>query len=284
MRIITVCLSLLAIFALMSGCMTAEYSVLSSQSVMSAASSVNPSLSLPDKGLHPYASASFSDKSNTDDREVSIEELRMGTLTVGVNYHKALEKRIEFFPFIGGSVSGSIMSYSPRFLENEYSAIQSRSIDFESELTDYTVEFQVKPGLLIKLNKFLVSVYVVGICRYEDGAFTSLRKKLDGIERMYNIADNPWSYGFSLGEDIQVGSPGKFDFGLNFETTVMYNRTQSVSVDYLRGDTDVPSIDGGSACSTLSFAITPYLDYRHWRVSLSVGTSDIATVCVTMMM
>lgn len=278
MKRVTVYLSVLAILVTMTSCMTADYSILSSRSVITTAGSVNPALSMPDKGLHPYASGSFSHKSVIEDREDSIEGLRMGTLTVGVNYHKNLENSIRFTPFFGGSVSGSIVSYNPRFLKKEYEAIQSHSIAYDRDLIDYSVDVQGKTGLLIRLNKFLYSLYGIGICRYEDGAYASLRRKIDGIQRMYNVVDNPWSYGYGLGIDIQMGHARDFDFGLNMEAITMYNRIQSISSDYLDGDSDVPTKEEGDVFTFFSAAFSPYIDYRHMRVSVSFGFDDITTV------
>lgn len=280
MKPVTVCILMAILLAALTGCVTPKVSSLSSQSFMSSASSVNPALVQPYGGLHPYASASFSAKSEIDDREESIEDFRAGTVTVGLNYHDELEKRTAFVPFVGGALSGSIVSYDPRFLENEYEAIQAESIDADGDFIDYSVEIVVKPGLLLKLHRFLASVYCIGIGRYEDGPYASLRNDLDGIEDMYNLADNAWSYGFGIGEDIQFGTPGSFDVGLNGEITTMFNRTQSISSEYLEGDSDARVVAGGDAFSHSSFTFGPYIDFRHWRCSITWGTSDISTVKV----
>lgn len=278
MKTVTLCFSMLILFAALTGCVTPDASALSSQSVLRPTSSVNPALAQANTGLHPYASASFSDKSETDNREESIEEFKTGTVTVGLNYHESLEDRIVFVPFIGGSLSGSVVSYDPRFLEDEYAAIRARPIDIDGDLLDYSAELVFKPGLLLKLRRILMSVYFIGVGRYEDGAYASLRRDLDGIEDMYNLADNPWSYGYGLGYDIQFGTPDSFDVGLFWEATTMYNRTQSVSREYLDGTSETVLAPGGDGYSHGTFSFGPYFDYGHWRISLTWGSSDISTV------
>lgn len=280
MKTVTLCLSLSILLALLTGCITPNVSALSTQSLLRPTSSVNPALAGAVKGLHPYVSASFSDKSGTLDREESIEDFKVGTVTVGLNYHESLEDRIEFAPFLGGSISGSVVSYNPQFLDEEYEAIRARSIDVDGDIIDYSAEILVKPGFLLKLRKVLMSAYFIGVCRYENGEYASLRRDLDGVEQMYNLADNDWSYGCGLGYDIQFGTPDSFDVGLVWEMTTMFNRTQSVSSEYLMGS-DVPAlVPGGDEYSQLSLTFGPYFDYRHWRISVTKGISDISTVKV----
>lgn len=278
MKSLTICISILILLAAITGCVTPRISALSSQSLLRPTSSVNPALVQPYNGLHPYVSASYSDKSEVSNPEESIEDFKVGTVTVGLNWHPALEERTSFVPFIGGAVCGSIVSYDPRFFENEYDAIQAESIDIGGDLIDYSVEIVIKPGFLLKLRRILMSGYLIGVCRYEDGEYASLRRDLDGIEDMYNLADRVMTYGFGIGYDIQFGTPGSYDIGLYGEITSMYNKTQSVSSDYLRDESDVRIIEGGDPFVQGSLTIGPYVDFRQWRISLTWGSSDISTV------
>lgn len=271
---------LVVIVAIFSSCLTSPASVLSAQSMQSTEATINPSLTQLETGIHPYISAAYCDKDTSRNRLDSIEKTKAGAITLGFNYHKSLEEKKEFLPFFGVGLRASIVSYDPRFLKTEYDAIEMQGIRLEKNLIDYSAELIAKPGFIIKLNRILMSVYLLGIAKYEDGSYASLRQNLDGIEDMYNFVDNPWSYGFGFGYDFQFGSPKKWDIGITFELSDMHNSTQSTIPALLKDDSSF-TFRGDTVYTKPSFTFGPYVDYKKIRFSLSSTNFETSEFKVT---
>ena len=125
-----------------------------------------------------------------------------------------------------------------------------------------------------------MSVYLLGIAKYEDGSYASLRQNLDGIEDMYNFVDNPWSYGFGFGYDFQFGSLKKWDVGVTFELSHMYNSTQSTIPALLKDDSSF-NFRGDTLYTKGSFTFGPYVDYKKIRFSLSSTNFETSEFKVT---
>lgn len=258
------------------GCVTNRATALSSLSMESVPISVNPSLSLPGRGLHPYVGAGVSDTKGYQASRDSIENASSLSLSAGFNWHDSIEESRLALPFFGLSLSGSAVSYDPRFLDEERASIEEAGIDISGDHLDYSAELGAKAGLLLRFHWLLVSTYFQGTVKYEDGSYASLRRKLDGTGTIYNLVDNPWTYGYSLGVDVQGGTADKWAIGFNFSIATVFNETQSVSMEYIEENVDSPFSNGSDYYRSTIVSFGPYIDYRHLR--LSVSLIDVSSV------
>lgn len=280
MKIITGCLFLTLVLASFSGCISNDTAGLSSRSLTGIATTTKPSLVDTEKGFHPYATAAFTGKHSVSNREYSIEEYRAGTATVGMNYHKSMEERNAVLPYFGLALSGGYTWYEPEFLDSERAALESAGITVDNYLDGYSGEMIIQPGMLFKLNRVLMQVYLQGIVTYEDGSYASLREKADGTANMFNLTDNPWTFGYGLGYEFQFGTPGSWDIGFFMEYHQFVNRTQSVSYDYIKDESATMLSPGGDVYIKHSFKFGPFMDFQNFRAALFLG-NNIGTIQLT---
>lgn len=273
----TVRIVFLAVLSLAAcGCITNKATSLSSLSMESVPIPVNPALSLPDRGFHPYVGVGVSDTEGYQTGRDSIENARSVSLSAGFNWHDSIEEPRLALPFFGLSLSGSVISYDPKFLDEEQSAIESAGIDISGDHVDYSAELGAKAGLLLRYQWLLVSTYLQGMVKYEDGSYAALRRKVDGTEMIYNLVDNPWIYGYSLGVDVQGGTADRWDVGFSLAIANVFNETQSVSWDYIQENVDSPFSNGSDSYLSMIVFFGPYVDYRNFR--LSVAVIDMSSV------
>lgn len=259
---------ILSLFA--CGCISNQVSSLSSFSMETASIPVNPALSRPVGGLHPYVSASYFSKHGFQESSDSIEDISAVTLSTGFNWHKSIEESDLVLPFFGVSLEGNFISYKPEFTEEEWTSIKDQGVDFNKNLFDYSGELGAKVGLLFRYDWLLAALFFQGIVAYEDGSYASLRQDVDGIGSMYNLVNNPWTYGYSFGFDVQGGTVGKWDLGVIASITTVFNETQSVSWDYIEENVNSPFSTGHDPYSSTVFLLSPYFDYRNLRLSVLI--------------
>lgn len=250
-----------------SGCISNQASSLSSMSMEEASIPVNPALSLPEGGMHPYVAAGISSKHGYQTSKDSIEEATVVTLSTGCNWHESIEETRLALPFFGASVEGRVISYNPQFSNEERSSIKDEGIDIKKDLIDYSAELGVKGGVLLRSGWFMTLLYLQGVVKYEDGSYASLRQDVDGIRPMYNLVNSPWTYGYSYGFDIQGGSAGKWDVGFITSVNTVFNETQSVSWDYIEENVESPFSHGQDRYESTVILFGPYFDYRNFRLS-----------------
>lgn len=275
MKTIISCVFLVLVLVSFSGCITTDTSGLSSRSLSGITQTVKPALSDPDKGFHPYVSAAYTAKRDTTDREYSLEEYKSGTVTAGINYHNSFEERKAVLPYIGLALSGAYTSYDPDFMSTELTAIETAGVTVDDTLYGYTAEMVLQPGVVFKISRVLMQVYLQGVITYDDGSYASLRQKIDGIESMYNLADNPWTFGYGFGYEFQFGSSGTWDVGFFFEYYEYFNQTQSVSFDYIQNnDNNTLLSPGGDHYSYSYIKFGPFLDFRNFRCTLFINNDS----------
>lgn len=275
MKTVACCFVMVLVLVSFSGCLTTDTAGLSSRSLSGITQTVNPALAEPEKGFHPYVSAAYSSKHDTTDREYSLEEHKSGTVTAGFNVHNSFEKRKAVLPYIGVALSGAYTSYDPDFMSTELTAIEAAGIPVDDTLYGYTAEMVLQPGMIFKISKVLMQVYLQGIITYDDGSYASLRHKIDGIENMYNLADNPWTFGYALGYEFQFGSSGTWDVGFFIDCYTYFNQTQSVSYHYIQNNENNTLLSpGGDHYSQISFRFGPFLDYRNFRGTLFINNDS----------
>lgn len=254
---------------------------MSSDSLSGSVNSNDPSLSVAAKGFHPYLGASYADKQSIGSVRESIETFHAESVGAGVYYQPSLTEDRVFGSFFNASLSGSSVSYTPRFTNDQKESIASMGVSNGDHFTDYSVQFVGKPGFLVKRNNALLSVCLLGIVRYENGDYSSFRKKLDQVDSLYNLSDSAVTYGFGYGISYQYGNPDQWDIGISLESSAMINKTQSVSYAYLTNDSDTVLSSDGDVYRKTSLKIEPFVDYKHCRFSVAVINAEKVSYSVT---
>ncbi|HOS30455.1 MAG TPA: hypothetical protein PLR39_06575 [Treponemataceae bacterium] len=257
-----------------TGCISYYATPLTSNSIKGTIDTVGPAFTNIDEGWHPYASGVYFDKQLLSDLYSSAETMRGGALTAGINYHKKFDKENAIYPFIGSALSASLLQYTPYFTEEQSIAYESAGIDISRPGLDYSAELTIKPGISFYTKHLLSSYYLIALAEYENGEYTALRKRADGIQSTYNLVDNEFSFGFGFGVDIQSGIMEEADIGLNVECCSVFNKTQSVPYAFVENNViGRPSL-GGELHRFTSFRYGPYIDYKNMRLSCLMADKE----------
>jgi hypothetical protein len=279
-----VVLSLILIAAL-CGCVMNKPILLSSPMQSQASLVMNPSLSVPRKGLHPYVGASVgADKEGLFDTSYSA---------VGVNAYSGLlyqtslvEKRsIGFFASLGTKLGYSSYSFSPDsdsrdILTDE----QERKLD-QAKTTSVAGELGLRLGTICKLGGFAMAFYGIGFTQYEQGEYYSFRREIDCQGNYYNLSNRRTTNGYGFGLDFSGGKVGKLDIGTLFEFQNYYVKTQSYVSSYVdegggdggvfsAGEYVVKTEPGGESTYFSKENIGIYFDYESDRIIVFMNEHD----------
>jgi len=252
---------------------------------------INPSLSTPEGGPHPYIGVSGGlshDSSSTfllDDASFTSKNIG---LNAGLLFQPSLLADNAFGGFVALNARGvfSYCTISPNYeLRNSLTSEEIQNLT--AQKNSFSYEMAVRFGAIGKLKIVTLAMYANLFADFEKGDYYDYRKKIDGTGNFYNIANNELSYGFDLGGDFAIGKTGGFDFGLIYEFQTTYNKTQSYKsavINYdsgLFGDYQVFTVPGGIDTIIYQYKVEPYFDYRNVRVSCSFNFDNItlSTTC-----
>ena len=180
--------------------------------------------------------------------------------------------------YFGATVSGSFAEY---YLEPDYFSKQkldALQINYAKPFENFEVCGKLTPGITFKQNNSLFSLFLEGIVTQENGEYYDFRKETDGKGNLYNLAYYANSYGYGGGVDFQVKTDRDIAFGVAFEAYTLYNKSQSyldesvvirnwseIMFHSVKANTD----DATQLINYVNYQVSPYVDYKHIRFSIS---------------
>lgn len=267
-------LTITAIF--LSGCVSEKAQLLSSNIYYQSSPINTPSLTVPGAGLHPSISVSYSDK-----QKIATElngKSRNTQATIGLLLQPSLMNDKSTGPFMGAAFSGSFAEY---FLEPDYYSRQkldALKINYGKTFENFEACGKLTPGISFKNDNSLISLFLEGIVTQETGEYYDFRKETDGKGNIYNLACYANSYGYGGGVDFQLKTDRDMAFGIAVEAYTLYNKSQSyldesvvienwseIMFHSVKANTD----DATQMVNYVNYQVAPYVDYSHFRFSLS---------------
>lgn len=236
---------------------------------------VNPSLSFPEKGFHPYIGSGIGANGKlitNGGYDASHLDLNLGLL-----YQSSLEKEwtLGYFSSLSGTMSYSKYTFLPND-DSKKKMSDSEEILFNDKKASFGLDVLARIGLLSKFKIGTFSFYAIGVGQYEDGPYYDYRKVLNEIGNYYNISTDKYSYGYGFGGDLSFGKINEWDTGLIIEVQNINTKTQSYKSDYVeKGSYIVELTDGGSDQIIKRVKTEYYLDIKKIRVSIN-PIGDIA--------
>lgn len=209
-------LSYLILVIAFAGCASNKPILLDSPIHTQSAVTINPSLSVPEKGLHPYLGLTVGNG------HPALFDNGYIANYVGMNggflYQTSLERDWALGFFASAHTRGEYASVSfhpNRDSRKRMSAEQESA--FQSKRNGYALEFGVKSGLLTKFQIGTFSLYAQGLAQYEGGDYFAFRQEADGTGNHYNLSTDNLTFGYGVGIDLSYGKTGDWDVGMIYE-------------------------------------------------------------------
>ncbi len=267
-----------------AGCASNKPILLDSPIHSQSAVTINPSLSVPEKGLHPYVGLTVGNG------HPAIFDSGYIANYVGLNggllYQTSLEKdwAIGYFAAAHARSEYASVTFHPN-RDSRKKMTEAQESAFQSAQSAYAFELGLKTGLLTKFQIGTFSLYAQGLAQYEGGDYFEFRQEVDGIGNHYNLSTDNLTFGYGLGIDLSYGKKRDWDIGLIYEIQGFFSRTQSFDSDYIDfnegswGSYKVNTIEGGSDLQRLVLKTELYADVKHVRVSSAFSQENLTLSC-----
>jgi hypothetical protein len=267
-------LLVLFIAILTIGCTTNRPVLLDTHEHVQPNAALNPSLSIPDKGLHPFAGISLGLKPDRIDNN-SYDYEQIG-ISGGILYQTSIEREVSlaFFSSLNSDINYSYYEITPT-IKNENRMSQDAKDKTNKDTYSISGEINLKCGPSFRFYPCVLSIYGIGTIQFEKGSFPQLRKKIDTISNYYNIETSDISYGAGYGIDISFGKIRETDVGAYIEQEYFYLNPQSeYSIfldDYLEDNyhINIYSYKGKLLLHYYNGGL--YADYSKFRLLLTVA-------------
>jgi hypothetical protein len=215
---------------IITSCVTNRPVLLDSPQNMQTSAVVNPSLSIPTKGIHPYVGLSVGIKGKDLENESSFSFVKVG-LNGGVLYQTSLEneKTIAFFSSLNISMDYTSFTFYQR---REQKALLSQELKDKLNEKPYSLssEFALRSGFSLRVLPCVVSIYGIGLSIIEKGSYYDWRKEIDNIANYYNMNNIDHVFGYGFGGDIAFGKMNKTNVGFVFERHIYIVDPQSPKI------------------------------------------------------
>jgi hypothetical protein len=258
------------------GCTTNKPVLLDTPEHMQPNVALNPSLSIPDNGFHPYLGLSLG--LEPDDLANNSYMYQYIGINGGMLYQSSIEKEISlaFFSSLNFDLNYSSFKMTPtgktkeRLSREDINVISKDSFAFSGELS-------LKSGPCIRLYPCVLSIYGIGAIQFEKGSYSELREEINTIAKYYNLETRSVSYGAGYGIDISFGKTRKGDGGVYIENRYFYLNPQSDYSDfwddYIRNESSTKSYvytDNGRLILKHA-CLGAYADYEQSRFLLTLS-------------